>query len=144
MARNDKFEQGFIRVSATRFRISKSVEFDRFYKVFRRAGKVLRKPSLGNAFLMILEPLFRKWLGNDQFEQGFIRVFATRFCVSKNVEFDRFYKVFLRAGKVLRNPSLGNAFLMILEPFFQRWPENDYFEQGFIRVSATHFCILKT
>ena len=86
------------------------MEFDRFYKVFRRAEKVLRKPSLGNAFLMILEPFFRKWPENDHFEQGFIRVFATRFCISQNVKFNRFYKVFRRAGKVLRKPSLGNAF----------------------------------
>ena len=39
----------------------------------------MRQPSLGNAFSMILAPLFRKCLENDQFEQGFIRVFATRF-----------------------------------------------------------------
>ena len=117
------------------------MEFDRFYKVFRCAGKVLRKPSLGNAFLMILEYFFRKWLQNDQFEQGFIRVSATRFCISENVKFDRFYKVFRRPGKVLRKPSLGNAFLMILEPFVRKWPGNDQFEQGFIRVSATRLCI---
>ena len=90
---------------------------------------------------MMLEPFFRKWVENDQSEQGFIRVFAMRFCISENVEFDRFYKVFRRSGQVLRKPSLGNAFLMILEPFFRRWPENDQFEQGFIRVSATCFCI---
>ena len=107
---NDQFEQGFIRVFATRFCISQNVKFDRFYKVFRRAGKVLRKPSLGNAFLMILVPLFRKWPGNDQFEQGFIRVSATRLCISQNVGFDRVYKIFRRAEKVLRKPSLGNAF----------------------------------
>ena len=102
------FEQGFIRVSATRFCIAQNMEFDRVYKVFRRAGKVLRKPSLGNAFLMVLEPLFRKWLRNVHFEQGFIRVFATRFCISQNVGIDRFYKVFRRAEKVLRQPSLGD------------------------------------
>ena len=101
------------------------MKFNRFYKVFRRPGKVLRKPSLGNAFLMILVPLFRKWPENDQFEQGFIRVFATRFCISQNVEFDRFYKVLRRAEKVLRKPSLGNAFLMILESIFRKWLENN-------------------
>ena len=107
---NVQFEQGFIRVFAMRFCNSENVKFDSFYQIFRRAGKVLRKPSLGNAFLMIPELLFRKWLENVQFEQGFIRVFAMRFCNSKNVEINSFYKVFRRAGKVLREPSLGNAF----------------------------------
>ena len=63
-----------------------------------------------NAVLTISEHFFRKWLGINQFEQGFIRVVATRFCISENVKFDRFYKVFRRPGKVLRKPSLGNAF----------------------------------
>ena len=73
---------------------------------------------------MILEAFLRKWPENYQFEQGFIRVFATRFCISKNMKFDRLYKVFRRPGKVLRKPSLGNAFLMILEPLFGKWPGN--------------------
>ena len=94
-----------------------STGFIRFFDTAERHVIYSEKP---NAFLMILESIFRKWPGNDQFEQGFIRVFATRFCISQNVEFDRFYKVFRRAEKVLRKPSLGNAFLMILGPFFRK------------------------
>ena len=114
---NDQFEQGFIRVCATRFCILKNSKFVRFYKVFRRSGNALRKPSLGNAFLMVSELFSRKWLGNDQFEQGFIRVSATRFCILEKAEFDRFYKGFRRSEKALRKPSLGNAFLYFLMQF---------------------------
>ncbi len=117
--------------------------FDRFYKGFRHFENAMRKAALGNAFSMILEPIFRKWLENDQFEQGFIRVFATRFCISQNVEFDRFYNGFRRAGKVLRKPSLGNAFLMILSPFPISGSKNLKVRQVFIRLFATHFCTLE-
>ncbi len=140
---NDQFEQRFIRVFATRFCTLRNRVFYWFYKVFRRSENASRKPSLGNAFLMILEPLFRKWLGNDQFEQRFIRVFATRFCTLRNRVFYWFYKVFRRSENASRKPSLGNAFLMILEPLFRKWLGNDQFEQRFIRVFATRFCILR-
>ena len=116
--------------------------FDRFYKVFRHVGNAMRKPSLGNAFLMILEPLFRKWPGNDQFEQGFIRVLATRFCVLKSSVFHWFHKVFRRFQNALRKPPLGNAFLMIFEPISDFWLQKSQISTGFIRVVATRFCIL--
>ena len=89
-----------------------------FYKGFRGFVNALRKPSLGNAFLMILEPLFRKWLENDQFEQGFIRGFAMRFCVLENLVFRWFYKVLRRFENAMRKPALGNAFWMKFWPFF--------------------------
>jgi len=59
---------------------------------------------------MILEPLFRKWLENDQFEQGFTRVSAMRFCILKNLVFHWVYKVFRNFENAMRKPSLGNAF----------------------------------
>ena len=126
----------FIRFFATRFCMSKNVEFHRFYKAFRRSGKVSRKRSLRNAFLMIWEPFFREWLENDQFAQGFIRVFTSRLCISENVEFDRFYKVFRRFGNALRKPSLGNAFLIISGSFFKNGTKKSSFSTGFIRVWA--------
>ena len=122
---------------------SKVFIFDRFYKVFRHVGNAMPEPSLGNAFLMILEPLFRKLPGNDQFEQGFIRVFATRFCILENNVFHWFYKVSRCFGNALRKPPLGNAFLMILEPIFDCWLQKSQSSTGPIRVFATRFWILK-
>ena len=78
----------------------------------------MRKAALGNAFSMILEPIFRKWPENDQFEQGFIRVSAMRFCVLENLVFRWFYKVFREFENVTRKPSLGNVFLMYFESIF--------------------------
>ena len=72
---------------------------------------------------MILGSFFEKGAQKSSFSTGFIRVFATRFCILENVEFDRFYKIFRRSGNALRKPSLGNAFLMILESIFRKWPE---------------------
>ena len=99
------------------------------------------KPSLGNAFLMILEPLFRKWPGNDQFEQGFIRVFATRFCILENSVFHWFYKVFRRFGNALRKPPLGNAFWMILAHFRFLAPKVSKFDRFYkvFRNAFLHF-----
>ena len=94
-----------------------------------------------NAFLMILEHFPRQWLENNQFEQGFIRVSATRFCIWKNSKFDRFYKVFRRFAIVLPGPSLGNDFLMIPEPISVSGLKKSRNSTGFIRVFATRFCI---
>ncbi len=51
-----------------------NVKFDRFYKVFRRSGNALRKPSLGNAFLIILRAISEKGAPKSSFSTGFIRV----------------------------------------------------------------------
>ena len=74
---------------------------------------------------------------NDHFEQGFIRVSATRFCISENVEFDRFYKVFRGFGNALRKPSLGNAFPMISKPVYDVLPQKYKDCIGLIRFPAT-------
>ncbi len=76
-----------------RFRILENTKFDRFYKVLRRSGIVLRKPSLGNAFLIIAESISDFWLQKSSNSTGLIRYFVTRFCVLENAKFDRFYKV---------------------------------------------------
>ena len=138
-----QYSTGFIRVSATRFCIWENSKFDRFYKVFRRFGIVLRKPSLGNAFSIISEPIFDFGLQKSQFSTGFIRVSATRFCIVGISKIDRFYKVCRRFGIVLRKPSLGNAFLIISEPIFDFWLRKSQSSTGFIRFFATRFCVLK-
>ena len=84
-----------------------STGFIRFFDTAERHVIYSEKP---NAFLMILESLFRKCLANDHFEQGFIRVFATRFCVLKNIVFRWFYKAFRHFENAMRKPALGNAF----------------------------------
>ena len=100
----------FIRVSATRFCILRNRVFHWFYKVFRRSENALRKPSLGNAFLIILGAIFEKGAPKSSFPTGFIIVFATRFCILRNRVFHWVYKVFRRSENTLRKPSLGNAF----------------------------------
>ena len=84
--------------------------FDRFYKVFRHYGNAMRKPSVGNAFLMKFYPFSEFSLQNSQSSTGFIRVFATRFCILQNSVFHWVYKVFRRFGNALRKPPLDNAF----------------------------------
>ncbi len=120
-------------VFATRFCILKYSKFNRFYKVSRRFEIALWKPSLGNAFLIISEPIFDFWLRKSQNWTGFIRVFATRFCILKYSKFDRFYKVFRRFEIVSREPSLGNAFLIISESISDFGLQKSQNSTGFIR-----------
>ena len=81
-----------------RFCVLENAEFDRVYKVLRRSENMLRKPSLGNAFLIISESIFVFWLQKSSFSTGFIRVFATRFWFLRNLVFQWFYKAFRHGG----------------------------------------------
>ena len=117
--------------------------FHWFYKVFRRSENALRKPSLGNVFLIILRVIFEKGAPKSPFSTGFIRVSATRFCFLRNRVFHWFYKVFRRSANALRKPSLGNAFLIILRVICGKGAPKSSFSTGFIRVSATRFCFLR-
>ena len=55
-----------------------------------------------NAFLIILEAFLRFRLENHQFDTGFIRVFATRFWLLRNLVFRWFYKAFRHGGMSCR------------------------------------------
>ena len=90
--KKSKYSTGCIRVAATRSGIWKNSKFDRFYKVFRCFAIVLRAPSLGNAFLVISGSIAVSGLKKSRNSTGFIRVFATRFCISKNSKFIRFIR----------------------------------------------------
>ena len=58
--KRSSFSTGFIRVSATRFWLLRYRVSLLFYKVSRRWENALRKPSLGNAFPIILGAIFEK------------------------------------------------------------------------------------
>ena len=53
-----------------------------------------------NAFLMILNPFFDFGLEKASFSIGFIRYFATLFCIFRKPIFPLFYKGFPRFAKV--------------------------------------------
>ena len=134
---NDQFEQGFIRVFASRFCIRGNLYFHWFYNVSRLFEYALRTHSLANAFSIILSALFEKWPPDSSFPTVFIRVFATRFCILRNRVSHWFYKASRRFENALRKPSLGNAFLIILGSFFDFWAQKSSFSIGFVRYFAS-------
>ena len=81
-----------------------STVFIRFSDMAQRHVRFIYKP---NAFLIILEALLWFWLGNHQFETGFIRVLHKQKWPWGNLVFRWFYKVFRRSENALRKPSLG-------------------------------------
>ena len=77
----------FIRFSASEFCHSEKWIFHWFYKVFRRCGNAIQKPSLGNAFPMILTPILRIRSKFHQDTICFIRFPASEFCLSEKLIF---------------------------------------------------------
>jgi hypothetical protein len=128
-APKSSFSTGFIRVVATRFCMSRNRVFYWFYKVFRRSENALRKPSLGNAFWIILRAVFEKGAPKSSFSTGFIRVSATRFWLLRNRVFHWFYKVSRRSENALRKPSLANAFWSFCGQFSKKGPQSLHFRQ---------------
>ena len=74
--------------------IPKSLIFHWFYTVFRLCGNAARKPSLGNAFSMILQAISALWPNSLPFSIGFIRYFNRVFRLLKklfSIGFIRFF-----------------------------------------------------
>ena len=65
-----------------------------FIRVFDMAKCQVRFIYKRNAFLIILEAFLRFRLENHKIDTGFIRVFATRFWLLRNLVFRWFYEVF--------------------------------------------------
>ena len=70
-----------------------------------------------NAFLNILEAFLRFRRENYQFDTGFIRVYATRFWLLRNLVFVSFIRFFDMAECRVRFIYKRNAFVIILKPF---------------------------
>ena len=87
--------------------------------------------------MILFFAIFHKWSQKSSNSIGFIRFFATRFCILQNCVFHWVYKAFRRFENALRKPSLGNAFLIILGPFFDFWAQKSSFSIGFIRYFAS-------
>jgi len=107
----------FIRYFGCVCRLLKKLFFYWFYKVSRLGVNATRKPSLGNAFSMILEAFSTFWTDFLPFGIGFYKVFRIRFRTPQKVVFHWFYKVFSLCRIATRKPSLANAFSMFLVPF---------------------------
>ncbi len=130
---NDQFEPRFIRFFAMRLCTLEISKFRLSHWVSGRFENAMRKPSLGNAFWMILEHFFRNWLENDHFEPRFIRVFATRFCTLEISKFRLSHWVSGRFENASRNHYICNAFLIIFGSFFAKGAQMSSFSIGFIR-----------
>ena len=88
----DRFYKGF----RNAFLHFEKPHFHWFYKVFRRFGNVSRKPSLGNAFSIILRANFEKGAPKSSFLTSFIRYFYQLFRMLQDV-------VLLKVFGVLRS-----------------------------------------
>ena len=108
--KKSSFSTGFTRVSVTRFLLLRNLVFIGFIRFFDMAEGHVRFIYKRNAFLIILEAFLGFGLKKSSFSTGFIRVFATRFWLLRNIVFRWFYKAFRRFENALRKPCLGNAF----------------------------------
>ena len=108
--------------------------FHWFYKGFRRFETTLRKPSLGNAFLIIPGAILEKGAPKSSFLTGFTRVSATRFCILRNRIFHLFHKVSRRSQNALRTPPLGNAFFDNSEGHFRKRGPKAFISDRFYKV----------
>ena len=102
---------GFIRVFATRFWLLRNRVLHWFYKVSRRSENALRKPSLGNAFLIISSAIFEKGPPKSSFSTGVIRFWAwwiphVRFIYKPN-GFWWFWRQLFSSGRASNPPLIG-------------------------------------
>ena len=83
----DAFGIGVYKVVWMRLPSSQKAVFYWFYKVSRLGENATRKPSLGNAFSMILEAFLRFWTSILSFDLGFDKVLWMRLPTSQQAVF---------------------------------------------------------
>ena len=96
---------------------SQNASFHWFYKPFDLCENALRKPSLRNAFPMILRSFLRFRSKFPSNSSCFITFSAIESRLSEKLIFHWFYNVFRRWENAFRKPSLRNAFQSFWGPF---------------------------
>ena len=122
---------------------SEMLIFHWFYKVFHRRANAEWKPSLRNAFSIILKPFLRFWSNFYQNSICFITFSACDFLHSEMLISHWFYKAYRLRENAKWKPSLGNAFPMILERFFRIFAQKELKFHLFHKVTASLFLALQ-